>query len=296
MNYAKTLEDYRILIDKRLDEYMEKNDIPKLLRDSMAYSLCGGGKRLRPAMTLAACDLFNGYRDAALPLACALEMIHTYSLIHDDLPCMDNDDFRRGKPSNHKAFGEATALLAGDALLTYAFEVIADASIIFHKNIPSYLLAAREIASAAGVCGMIAGQSADLTSETGMGDASQKLRYIHTRKTGAMLRAALMAGTYIGSPTDDEAAKISRFGSLYGLLFQITDDVLDVEGSLSALGKTPGKDKEANKLTYPSCYGLENAKRMATDTANEAMEALTCFGEKAWFFTELTKSTLTRKA
>jgi len=295
MNYAQTMEDYRVLIDTRLDAYMEKSDIPEPLRDSMAYSLCGRGKRLRPVMALAACDLFNGSRDAALPLACALEMIHTYSLIHDDLPCMDNDDFRRGKPSNHKAFGEATALLAGDALLSYAFEVIADASLVFHTRIPSYLLAVREIAAAAGVGGMIAGQMADLSSETGMEDAVQRLRYIHSKKTGAMLRAALMAGAYAGSPTDAEAAAISRFGGLFGLLFQITDDVLDVEGSLAALGKTPGKDVEANKLTYPACFGLEKAKRMAADTANEAKEELKCFGENAWFLAELTESTLMRK-
>ncbi|HWS29851.1 MAG TPA: farnesyl diphosphate synthase [Clostridia bacterium] len=295
MNYKKTMEDYRALIDARLDKYMEKDGVPERLREAMAYSLCGGGKRLRPAMALAACELFDGSRDAALPLACALEMIHTYSLIHDDLPCMDNDDFRRGKPSSHKAFGEATALLAGDALLSYALEILADATLVWHVQIPSYPVAVREIASAAGVSGMIAGQMADLSSETGMQDAAQRLKYIHTRKTGAMLRASLMAGAYVGSPTDAEAAAISRFGGLFGLLFQITDDVLDEEGSLSTLGKTPGKDKEANKLTYPACFGLNEAKRMAADTAKQAKEELICFGEKAWFLAELTKSTLIRK-
>ena len=296
MNFEQTISEYRETIERRLDEYMAQERIPASLREAMGYSLLGGGKRLRPVLTLSACDLFNGNRDAALPFACALEMIHTYSLIHDDLPCMDNDDFRRGKPSSHKAFGEATAVLAGDALLSYAFEILADATLVWQQQISSYLVALQEIARAAGISGMIAGQMADLESEKDACADAQRLRYIHARKTGAMLRASLMAGAYVGTPSDAEAAAMARFGGLYGMLFQITDDILDVEGSLISLGKTPGKDKAEGKLTYPSCYGMEASKEMARETAEEATEILRGFGERAWFLIALTERTLARKS
>ena len=297
MTFDQTMETYRELVETRLNEHMENARIPRQLSTAMAYSLCGGGKRLRPVLTLAAGDLFHGSREAALPLACALEMIHTYSLIHDDLPCMDNDDFRRGKPSSHKEFGEATALLAGDALLSYAFELLSDAALVWQPQVSSYLVAIQEVARAAGVTGMIAGQVADLASgnDIDAGD-EEKLRYIHARKTGALLRASVMAGTYLGNPSDADAAAMARFGGLYGMLFQITDDILDVEGSLETLGKTPGKDADGRKLTYPSCFGLEVTKTMAQETAAQAKEILLTYGERAWFLNALTDMTLNRNS
>ncbi|MCE5234557.1 MAG: polyprenyl synthetase family protein [Eubacteriales bacterium] len=296
MNFEQTMEIYRGMIENGLEACMARESIPLKLREAMAYSLCGGGKRLRPVLALAACDMFEGNLAAALPLSCALEMIHAYSLIHDDLPCMDDDDFRRGKPSSHKAFGEAMAVLAGDALLSYAFETLSDAALLWQPQMPSYLVAVREIARAAGASGMVAGQAADLEGEgSNVSAGRERLRYIHTRKTGAMLRASLMAGAYVGTPSDAEAAALSRFGGLFGLLFQITDDVLDEEGSLLTLGKTPGKDKAAQKLTYPACVGLEESKRMARETAEEALAVLEGFGERAEFLAALTERTLMRK-
>ncbi len=296
MTFDRTMETYRELVEARLNEYMENARIPSSLGTAMAYSLCGGGKRLRPVLTLATCDLFYGNREAALPLACALEMIHTYSLIHDDLPCMDDDDFRRGKPSNHKAFGEATAVLAGDALLSYAFELLSDAALVWQPQVSSYLVAIQEVARAAGATGMIAGQVADLASGNDSDAGEEKLRYIHARKTGALLRASVMAGAYLGNPSDTDAAAMARFGGLYGMLFQMTDDILDVEGSLETLGKTPGKDATGGKLTYPSCFGLEAAKTMAQETAAQAKELLLPYGERAWFLNALTDMTLGRKS
>lgn len=296
MSFEQTMELYRARVEERLDAYMALERIPQTLREAMAYSLCSGGKRLRPVLTLAACELFQGDCAAALPLACSIEMIHTYSLIHDDLPCMDNDDFRRGKPSSHKAFGEAAAVLAGDALLSYAFEILSDAALVFQPRIPSYLVAIQEIARAAGASGMVAGQMADLENEKSPEASAERLRYIHARKTGALLRASLMAGAYVANPRDAEAAAMARFGGLFGLLFQITDDVLDVEGDFQTLGKTPGKDKREGKLTYPACFGLEASKRMAKETAEEAIAVLEGFGERADFLLALTERTLTRKA
>lgn len=293
MNYREGSERYRALVEGALGAYMGNSSIPARLLEAMAYSLQSGGKRLRPCLALAACEMLKGRAEDALPAACALEMIHTYSLIHDDLPAMDDDDYRRGRPSNHKVFGEGMAILAGDGLLSYAFEVMLEA-LARHGNDPGYLEAIRAVAAGAGVAGMVAGQTVDLESEGEAVMSAERLQYIHQRKTGAMIRAALLAGAHIAHGEERQLAALGEFGSLYGLLFQITDDVLDVEGSFEGMGKTLGKDQAAHKLTYVNLYGLQAAKEMAADTARRAKEALAIFGHSAEYFLELTDSTLSR--
>lgn len=287
---------YLQAIEARLCAYMDAPGIPDALADSMRYSLAAGGKRLRPRMALAACEMVGGDMEAALPLSCALEMIHTYSLIHDDLPCMDDDDFRRGKPTNHKAFGEGRAVLAGDGLLSYAFEIMLDAALVQQAKSPGYLQAVQAIAAGAGVFGMVAGQARDLANEKAPVPNEATLRAIHCGKTGAMLTASLLAGAYAAGAEEPEIEALRNFGEAYGLLFQITDDMLDVEGDLAQLGKTPGKDAKQQKLTYVTLYGLAEAKRLAEATAADALEALAPFGERAAYFRELTEKTLERNA
>jgi len=245
---------------------------------------------------LAASDLFQGNGEAALLMGSAVEMIHAYSLIHDDLPCMDDDDFRRGKPSNHKVYGEAMALLAGDALLTYAFELLWQNAPAFCESVPSYNKACAEIARAAGPGCMIAGQAADMENGEGIGAGKETLSYIHQNKTGALLRASLLSGALCAELSAEDEKAMALYGERYGLLFQITDDILDVEGSLEALGKTPGKDVKNGKLTYVTCYGLDEAKRLAIIAAEEAKAALAPYGARAWFLNALVDNTLFRKS
>ncbi len=258
-------------ITAALQAYM-KAEMPEELRKAMEYSLLAGGKRLRPMLCLSACEMAGGQLEAALPLACALEMIHTYSLIHDDLPCMDDDDFRRGRPSNHKVFGEANALLAGDGLLSIA----------------------AEIARGAGVNGMVAGQWKDLANEKNPSADAATLTDIHTRKTGALITAAVLAGGLAGKADAAEMKALRAFGAHFGVLFQITDDLLDVEGDEKTVGKTLGKDAAHEKLTYPALYGVPASRRMAEEEARLAEDALAPFGERAAWFIELTEQTLTR--
>lgn len=280
-------------IEAALRAYMAAS-IPEPLRAAMEYSLLAGGKRLRPMLCLSACEMMGGALEAALPLACALEMIHTYSLIHDDLPCMDDDDFRRGRPSNHKTFGEANALLAGDGLLTYAFEVIFSEGPKHVAAAPRYYEAAAEIAHGAGVNGMVAGQWADLANEKNPCADAETLSYIHARKTGGLITAAVLAGGLAGNADADSLAALREFGAHFGVLFQITDDLLDVEGDAAKVGKTLGKDVAHQKLTYPGLYGLAQAKRMAAAEARLAKEALAPFGKRAAWFLTLAEQTLTR--
>ncbi|NCB31804.1 MAG: polyprenyl synthetase family protein [Clostridia bacterium] len=293
MSYREDATRYREMIGRTLNDYMRNPYIPKRLLEAMDYSLNSGGKLMRPCLTLASCDMLGGEVEDALPVACALEMIHSYSLIHDDLPAMDNDDYRRGKLSNHKVFGEGMAVLAGDGLLSYAFEVML-AAMALHGDNPGYLEAVRTVSSGAGVCGMVAGQAVDLESEGEAGADETRLRYIHARKTGAIIKSAALAGAHIANADDKQLAAMSEFGSLYGLLFQITDDVLDVEGSFTGMGKTLGKDEATHKLTYVNLCGLETAKQMALETAQKAKDSLTIFGPSAQYFIELTDATLRR--
>ncbi|MEG1547794.1 MAG: polyprenyl synthetase family protein [Clostridia bacterium] len=295
--FSEKTNEYVMIADARIKEYMNVSGIPEVLRRAMDYSISAGGKRLRPCLTLAACDMIGGSRAAALPLACAMEMIHTYSLIHDDMPCMDNDDYRRGKPSNHKMFGETFALLAGDGLLSYAFEIMLNAARTYCEKVPTYTDAMYAIAEGSGVRGMVAGQVADLSSNDVACDAANadKLAYIHTHKTGALIKASLLAGIYTGNAKATEITAIVKFGEAYGLLFQITDDILDVEGDFKGMGKTLGKDAAQQKLTYVNLYGLDKAKIVAKNTADEAKCALEQFAEAAEYLRELTDNTLNRK-
>jgi len=294
MCYKHELARYKGIVEEKLFAIVDGCGAPKDLKSAMRYSLEAGGKRLRPAMTLYVCEMLDGDIRRALPFACALEMIHTYSLIHDDLPCMDNDDYRRGMPSNHKVFGEANAVLAGDGLLSLAFDTMLAA--IANNPCQGEIKAAQAVSEGAGVQGMVAGQVTDLASEKSGARDMDTLRFIHVNKTGAMIRASLLAGGCVAGADEKQLKALSDFGYAYGDLFQMTDDILDVEGSFESMGKTLGKDAQEGKLTYISLVGLEEAKKIAGQTAENALAALEIFGEKAWLLRELTNATLSRKS
>ena len=259
-------------------------ECPPRLREAMSYSLLAGGKRLRPVLVLMACEACGGDAEAALPAACAIEMIHTYSLIHDDLPAMDNDDYRRGRLTNHKVFGDGLAILAGDALLTLAFEVMA-------RDVrPASVAAAccADLAFAAGACGMVGGQVADLEAESqpvtqpskGGADQLAHLQSIHRRKTGRLIRSALTLGGRIAQADVATLGTLDHYGTCIGLAFQIADDVLDVTGSQEKLGKGVGKDASLGKLTYPGLIGLERSRQMAQELIDEACHAIATWGQR----------------
>ena len=253
------MNDYIELIDKKLDEFMIIQ-YPEDIFKAMKYTVTLPGKRLRPVMCLETCRMFGGNYEDAIPTACAIEMLHAQTLIHDDLPCMDNDDFRRGKPTNHKVFGEANAVLAGDALLTFAPQIIVKNS----KNLGAdkLLKILEEYFHAAGAFGVIAGQVVDIESENGnlKSEKADTLDYIHTHKTADLFKLALRTGAIIANATEKEIEEITEFGQLMGVAFQIADDILDETSTFEEMGKTMGKDKEAGKLTYTTLYGLEKAK------------------------------------
>jgi geranylgeranyl diphosphate synthase, type II len=266
------------MIDRALDGYLPKENVrPATIHKAMRYSLFAGGKRLRPILTLAAAEACGGKIDNALPLACAMECIHTYSLVHDDLPSMDNDDFRRGRPTCHKVFGDGIAVLAGDALLTIAFEIVSRAKPP-HRYDPFTLL--REVAVAAGSRKLIAGQVADLEAEgqkVGLAD----LRYIHQNKTAAVLTASVCLGAMSANATAKELAAITKFGRALGLAFQVIDDILDVTQTSEKLGKSAGKDVVAHKATYPALIGLQKSRAEAKKLTKQAHDALSIFGKRA---------------
>ncbi|MDR1619228.1 MAG: polyprenyl synthetase family protein [Clostridiales bacterium] len=292
MNYQAQQKRYIALIDEQLTAYMHAPGLPELLQKSMSYSLLATGKRLRPCMTLASCKLLGGDIMQALPFACAIEMIHTYSLIHDDLPAMDDDDFRRGNPSNHKVFGEGQAILAGDGLLSYAFAVMLE--YIDQYVDRRFINAANAIARGAGVFGMVAGQCMDMEQEgKGRPDKATLLK-IHEGKTASMLLASAEAGAYCAGAGNAALQAIRKFGRAYGLLFQITDDILDIEGESRTAGKTLGKDVKAQKVTFPAVYGLEKSKAIAAATARQAKDALSIFGDQAWYLKEMLSFTVSR--
>ena len=252
---------------------------PPRLIEAMHYSLLGGGKRLRPVMVLAAAELFAVPPAVALPAACAVELIHTYSLIHDDLPCMDDDDLRRGRPTNHKVFGEAMAVLTGDALLTRAFGLLAEAAAA-GAPATAVLAAVAELSRAAGPAGMVGGQAEDLAWE-GKAAPGVILEQIHSLKTGAMFAACLKIGALLGGAGEAEQAALATYARHFGLAFQIIDDVLDVAGSTAALGKPVGSDERHQKSTYVTAYGLAGARERAHQAAAAAVVALACFGDRA---------------
>lgn len=254
-----------------------------LLSRSMAYSLLGGGKRVRPVLALACAETVGGNPEVIVSAASALELIHTYSLIHDDLPCMDNDDYRRGKPSNHKIFGEATALLAGDALLTYGFELLAEPLPVPPEK---QLWVIKETAQAVGWKGMVGGQVLDTIGEIHDLNLSE-IENIHKLKTGALLQAAARLGAILGGGSKEEIEDLSNYALYLGLAFQIKDDILDVEGDSKVLGKPVGSDQRRNKSTYPSLLGVGGAKECLVKTVEMANNCLTKFGDKALFLSEL---------
>jgi geranylgeranyl diphosphate synthase, type II len=273
------LDQGRSLVDAELERLLPPAaTCPSSVHKAMRYSVFAGGKRLRPILCLEAGRIFNGDDACLLRLGSAMELIHTYSLIHDDLPALDNDDLRRGKPTSHCVFGEATAILTGDALLTLAFEVIADAN---GPEPSRKLRVVRELAHAVGTLGgMVAGQIIDLET-TGQPADAATLDYIHSAKTGAFICAAVRCGALYGQTGEDDLARLTAYGNKIGLAFQIVDDLLDVLGSEAELGKTIGKDAQQHKATYPALHGIEASKQAASRLAAEAIEALAPYGERA---------------
>ena len=253
---------------------------PVSIHEAMRYSLLAGGKRLRPVLVMAAAEAVGGNRHSILPFAIAAELIHTYTLIHDDLPALDNDDLRRGKPTNHKVFGEAVAILAGDALLTQAFIIMTRA--VGMETVPPELIlrATHEMAGALGSTGMIGGQVVDLESE-GKKINPETLEYIHIYKTGFLIRACIRCGGILGQANEEQVSSLSRFGSHIGLAFQIIDDILDVTGDQEKLGKDIGSDLNKDKATYPALYGLEESRRKAEDLIKESLDCLKKFDNRA---------------
>ncbi|XP_073000173.1 geranylgeranyl pyrophosphate synthase, chloroplastic-like [Typha latifolia] len=249
---------------------------PRRIHESMRYSLLAGGKRVRPILAIAACELVGGDESAAMPVACATEMIHTMSLIHDDLPCMDDDDLRRGKPTNHVVFGVDTAVLAGDALLSLAFEHVARSGLSAGLDPERVIRAISELGSAVGSDGLVAGQIVDIASEGELIDLD-KLEFIHVHKTAKLLEAAAVCGVIAGGGEEEEVERIRRYARRIGLLFQVVDDVLDVTKSSAELGKTAGKDLASDKATYPKLMGVEKAREFAARLVEEAEEELDGF-------------------
>lgn len=291
MDFKKYYEDRQNLVNAFLEKRLEKKGISRV-DEAMAYSLLAGGKRIRPIILMATADALGVRGYNFLPVACGLEMIHTYSLIHDDLPCMDDDEYRRGRLTNHKVYGEAIALLAGDALLTLAFEVMLE-----QKNAPAEVLVetVREVAMCAGNFGMVGGQVIDLDSEDKQ-ISEEELRKLHAGKTGALFIAAVRSGARLAGATNEELLALTKFADLLGLAFQITDDILDVEGDAEQMGKAAHSDEKKHKSTYVTLYTLEGAKALAQKTVDEALNCLEIFGENADALREITKMMCGRKS
>ena len=273
-------KEYLALIEHYLENLPWQEDA---INQSMRYSLIGGGKRIRPILALASADAVGGKAGEIVPAACALELIHTYSLIHDDLPAMDNDDYRRGRLSNHKVFGEAMAILAGDALLTYAFELLAQPLQVSPER---QLQVVREVAAAAGQRGMVLGQVEDLAAE-GKNLTITEVERIHEAKTGALLVASARLGGILAGGSEEEIAALTGYAKALGLAFQIKDDILDLEGDSETLGKPAGSDLRHQKATYPSLLGLEGAREHLRSQVKNAQTALECLGERASFLFDL---------
>lgn len=284
-------EKRRALVEEGLVRELRTDEaFDARLAESMEYSLTAGGKRLRPILLMAAADAAGGRGEDYLTSACAVEMIHTYSLIHDDLPAMDDDDYRRGKLTNHKVYGAGLATLAGDALLTMAFELLAR-----QQGVPAetMLRVVREISEAVGANGMVGGQALDLASE-GKRIDMDTLRRMHMAKTGALFRASVRSGAILGDADEAQLAALTEYAEAFGLAFQITDDILDVTGDAAAIGKPVGSDERNHKSTYVTLTSLEEAKRLAREAADRAHEALAPLGGKAAFLDELAEYLVTR--
>ncbi len=293
MKLPPFFEEDRLAVDAALERLLPAQTAPpSSVHTAMHYSVFAGGKRIRPILCLETARIFTSDVTPALHPACALEFIHTYSLIHDDLPALDNDDLRRGKPTCHKKFGEALAILAGDALLTLAFQTIS-ATLVPSERCVSIL---SEVASAAGtINGMVGGQVADVEAEGKRVDP-QTLEYIHRSKTAALIRASISAGALCAGACPEDVARLRRFGETIGWAFQVTDDILDVEESSAALGKTAGKDMAQQKATYPSVFGLERSHEIAKDLATKAIAELIPYAERASRLREIAEFLVLRRA
>ncbi len=302
-----SIREYQSTLGKEINGYLDQHlpgedEKPSIIYKAMRYSVFAGGKRLRPVLALLVNEIFGGKREKVLRPACAIELIHTYSLIHDDLPSLDNDDLRRGQASNHKKFGEAVAILAGDALLTLSFQWISESAI----SDGTALSLIRLVSQAAGVQGMIGGQVVDLESEGRIAqdslgqnldqrDLEKDLDYIHLHKTGALIRASVMVGALTAGIEDHVLEKCGQFGNLLGLAFQIMDDILDVEGESDTLGKSVGKDAKSRKLTYPAIYGLDSSKTKAQQLIEESKDIISRF-ENSQRLIELADLIIQRKS
>jgi geranylgeranyl diphosphate synthase type II len=279
--FKETFQRYLTMIEQTLAQLPWEKDV--VLDQSMYYSLIGGGKRIRPVLALASAKTVGGNPETIVPAAVALELIHTYSLIHDDLPAMDNDDYRRGRLSNHKVFGEANAILAGDALLTYAFELLANPKLGQSER---QLRIIQEVAVAAGKAGMVGGQVADVAGE-GKSLTLNEIEEIHKAKTGALLTASARLGVILAGGTEDQVKALTSYAKALGLAFQIKDDILDVIGDSETLGKPAGSDLRQGKATYVSLLGLEGAEHQLHAQIKEALSALKLFGEESIFLRDL---------
>ncbi|HIL25838.1 MAG TPA: polyprenyl synthetase family protein [Nitrospinaceae bacterium] len=281
MSAAQYLSQGKEYIDAAICGYLpNENTFPASIHKSMLYSILAGGKRLRPVLLIAAAEAVGGNRQDILPFAVATEYIHTYTLIHDDLPALDDDDLRRGKPTNHKVFGEAIAVLAGDALLTQAFYLMTDSSLMSSIPPEKILQAAHDMTDAIGTSGMIGGQVVDIESE-GKPISSETLEYIHVHKTGCLIKACIRAGAILSQSKLDQLEALSNYGGQIGLAFQIVDDILDITADQSQLGKDIGSDVDKKKATYPALYGLDKSKKKADELVEEGIACLEIFGEKA---------------
>ncbi|OYQ65460.1 farnesyl-diphosphate synthase [Pseudanabaena sp. SR411] len=277
-NLDKYLRDLKQEVEAALDASIAVT-YPEKIYESMRYSLMAGGKRLRPILCLAACELLGGERSWAMPTACAMEMVHTMSLIHDDLPSMDNDDFRRGKPTNHKVYGDDIAILAGDALLAYAFEFIAAQT----KGVPAerVLKAIAHLGHAVAATGLVGGQVVDLECEGKADVTADTLTFIHIHKTAALLESCVICGALLAGANDTDIKRLSTYANNIGLAFQIIDDILDITATSEELGKTAGKDIAAQKVTYPSLWGIETSQQKAQELVEQAKAQLVSYGDAA---------------
>ena len=296
MNYIDLrLDEYNKIINSKLESFLPENNVPqKKIYEAARYSLMAGGKRIRPVLVLSVSEIFGGNAQSVLPFACAIEMIHTYSLIHDDLPAMDNDDYRRGKLTNHKVFGEGVAVLAGDALLNKAFEIMVKTltdSVIIERNIK----AIQEVASASGIEGMIGGQMIDIDSK-GKQLNEEDLRCMHSLKTGRLISASAVVGAIMSGGSGKDLESIRCYARNLGLAFQIKDDILSEIGEQSKLGKKAGNDRENNKSTYVTILGLQEAQRLLNETTLKAVKALQGYAEKAEFLMDLAEYLLKRES
>ncbi len=296
-----TLEEYvrekKELVDRWLDRFVpSENTPPETIHKAIRYALFPGGKRLRPVLCMAAAEVVGASPEEVLPAACAIEMIHTYSLIHDDLPCMDDDDFRRGRPTVHKVFGEAMAVLAGDGLLSMAFEVLTNPGLYPNPSLPRIITVANEVARASGTSGMVGGQVLDIEGEKMESPTLEYVEQIHMNKTARMIEVSLKAGAILAGAGHREVERLGQYGVKIGLAFQITDDILGEIGDEKKLGKPVKRDRELNKATYPAVVGIERARQRAAELVEEAKKSLDIFEEKrCWMLRELADYILRRE-